>query len=102
MIHPVKKRGLGADADPALVTPQVDPVQESDQTRCPALPLTILMAKGEYAGNEVPMRRQHGTNFRGSRARGAIDIGAQFHVVTVGAELDAEPVRSFRSFTKER
>lgn len=31
----------------------------------------------------------------------AIDIGAQFHVVAVGAERDAEPVRSFRSFTKE-
>jgi transposase len=31
----------------------------------------------------------------------AIDIGAQFHVVAVGAERDPEPVRSFRSFTKE-
>lgn len=31
----------------------------------------------------------------------AIDIGAQFHVVAVGPERDAEPVRSFRSFTKE-
>lgn len=30
-----------------------------------------------------------------------IDIGAQFHVVAVGAERDAEPVRSFRSFTKK-
>lgn len=28
----------------------------------------------------------------------AIDIGAQFHVVAVGPERDAEPVRSFRSF----
>jgi transposase len=31
----------------------------------------------------------------------AIDIGAQFHVVAVGPERDPEPVRSFRSFTKE-
>jgi hypothetical protein len=31
----------------------------------------------------------------------AIDIGAQFHVVAVGPERDAKPVRSFRSFTKE-
>jgi transposase len=34
------------------------------------------------------------------RAAG-IDIGAQFHVVAVSAELDTEPVRSFRSFTNE-
>ncbi|MCX4173812.1 MULTISPECIES: IS110 family transposase [Paraburkholderia] len=31
----------------------------------------------------------------------AIDIGAQFHVVAVGPERDPQPVRSFRSFTKE-
>jgi transposase len=30
-----------------------------------------------------------------------IDIGAQFHVVAVGAERDRQPVRSFRSFTKD-
>ncbi len=31
----------------------------------------------------------------------AINIGAQFDVVAVGDERDPEPVRSFRSFTKE-
>ncbi|MCX4159630.1 transposase [Paraburkholderia aspalathi] len=31
----------------------------------------------------------------------AIDIGAQFHAVAVGPERDPQPVRSFRSFTKE-
>lgn len=30
-----------------------------------------------------------------------IDIGATFHVVAVGAEADAEPVRTFKSFTEE-
>ena len=30
-----------------------------------------------------------------------IDIGARFHVVAVGAECDPQPVRSFRSFTKD-
>lgn len=31
----------------------------------------------------------------------AIDIGAKFHVVAVGPERDAKPVRSFGSFTQE-
>jgi len=30
-----------------------------------------------------------------------IDIGAQFHVVAVGADRDPKPVRSFRSFTAD-
>jgi transposase len=30
-----------------------------------------------------------------------IDIGAQFHVVAIGPGRDPEPVRSFRSFTKD-
>jgi transposase len=30
-----------------------------------------------------------------------IDVGAQFHVVAVGPGRDPEPVRSFRSFTKD-
>lgn len=30
-----------------------------------------------------------------------IDIGAQFHVAALGPGRDPEPVRSFRSFTKE-
>ena len=30
-----------------------------------------------------------------------IDIGAQFHVVAVGAECTSDPVRSFRSFTAD-
>jgi transposase len=30
-----------------------------------------------------------------------IDIGAQFHVVAVGADRDVQPVRSFRSFTAD-
>ena len=35
-----------------------------------------------------------------SRAAG-IDIGATFHVVAVPADLDGEPVRTFRSFTAD-
>ncbi len=35
-----------------------------------------------------------------SRAAG-VDIGSTFHVVAVSPELDAEPVRSFRSFTAD-
>src|SRR5512144_1725581 len=34
------------------------------------------------------------------RAAG-IDIGAQFHVVAVAADLDPQPVRTFRSFTHD-
>src|SRR5512144_2388812 len=34
------------------------------------------------------------------RAAG-IDIGAQFHVVAVAADLDVQPVRTFRSFTHD-
>lgn len=30
-----------------------------------------------------------------------IDVGAQFHVVAVGADRDAEPVRTFKSFTND-
>lgn len=33
------------------------------------------------------------------RHAAGIDIGATFHVVAVPADLDAEPVRTFRSFT---
>jgi hypothetical protein len=36
-----------------------------------------------------------------NRRAAGIDIGATFHVVAVPAELGAEPVRSFRSFTAD-
>ena len=34
-----------------------------------------------------------------NRRAAGVDIGSTFHVVAVPPELDAEPVRSFRSFT---
>jgi hypothetical protein len=34
-----------------------------------------------------------------NRRAAGLDIGSRFHVVAVPAELDAEPVRSFQSFT---
>lgn len=36
-----------------------------------------------------------------NRRAAGIDVGAAIHVVAVPAELDAEPVRSFRSFTAD-
>jgi hypothetical protein len=40
--------------------------------------------------------------FRTVHARAAgLDVGATFHVVAVSAELSAEPVRTFQSFTSE-
>jgi transposase len=36
-----------------------------------------------------------------NRRAAGVDIGSTFHVVAVPPELDAEPVRSFRSFTAD-
>lgn len=99
--HPVKKRGPGTDADSALGTPPGDPVQEGDQSAVPPFDLTILMAEANMPARK---RRRASSAAQISVVRphaAAIDIGAQFHVVAVGAERDAEPVRTFRSFTKE-
>lgn len=48
--------------------------------------------KGTRASTALPVVHR--------RAAG-VDIGSTFHVVAVPAELDAEPIRSFRSFTGE-
>src|SRR5689334_9953017 len=36
-----------------------------------------------------------------NRRAAGVDIGSTFHVAAVPADLDAEPVRSFRSFTAD-
>src|SRR5258708_2100672 len=96
------ERGPGTDADPALVTPRGDPVQEGDQTRCPAL----RPDHSDGGGANMPARKPRRSSSAAQISvvhphAAAIDIGAQFHVVAVGPERDPEAVRSFRSFTKE-
>ena len=56
------------------------------------------------------MARKTTTRRKGKRRQGfstvhpdaaGLDVGSRFHVVAVAAERDAEPVRSFRSFTND-
>ncbi|MFM0349444.1 IS110 family transposase [Paraburkholderia sp. RL17-347-BIC-D] len=54
----------------------------------------MTTTKSRRAGNATQLTVVHPN-------AAAIDNGAQFHVVAVGPERDPEPVRSFRSFTKE-
>ena len=54
--------------------------------------MTISQSRRAASAARIPVVHPHAA---------AIDIGAQFHVVAVGPDDDPEPVRSFRSFTKD-
>jgi len=49
-------------------------------------------------GKEIPMKKSSRMSIVHSHAAG-VDIGAEFHVVAVPPGADAEPVRTFQSFT---
>jgi transposase len=54
--------------------------------------MKVPKSRGATGGADISVVHPHAAG---------IDIGAQFHVVAVGPGRDPEPVRSFRSFTKE-
>src|SRR5688572_16463377 len=97
VVYPVKQHGPRIVADPLLVTPAPGAIPFRN-VFCPQSSPSALNYRRALVARIRKSRHAPELQVIHPQAAG-IDVGSQMHVVAVPPECDAEPVRTFRSFT---